>query len=114
MYPFTYASGSWNEQATISPATSSAGAFFGEHVATDGELIIAGSDPYGGAAYLFDVVPCACPADLDGDGVVSVVDFLSLLAQWGTDPGGPPDFDGNGDVGVADMLWLLADWGPCP
>ncbi|MHC4083220.1 MAG: hypothetical protein ACYSU2_18070 [Planctomycetota bacterium] len=56
----------------------------------------------------------ACPADLDGDGSVGIVDFLWLLAQWGTDPGGPPDFDGDGTVGVSDFLVLLASWGPCP
>jgi hypothetical protein len=56
----------------------------------------------------------ACPADLDGDGNVGVVDFLWLLAQWGTDPGGPPDFDGDGTGGISDFLVLLDAWGPCP
>lgn len=54
-----------------------------------------------------------CPWDLDGGGV-GITDFLSLLAQWGTDPGGPPDFDGDGNVGITDFLELLANWGPCP
>ncbi len=54
-----------------------------------------------------------CP-DLDGDGMVGVTDFLALLEQWGTDPGGPPDLDGNGDVGINDFLELLTRWGPCP
>ncbi|MHC4082060.1 MAG: hypothetical protein ACYSU2_12135, partial [Planctomycetota bacterium] len=54
-----------------------------------------------------------CPWDLDGSGTVGITDFLDLLAQWGTDPGGPPDFDGGG-VGVTDFLELLAHWGPCP
>jgi hypothetical protein len=55
-----------------------------------------------------------CPADLDGNGEVDIVDFLNLLNQWGTDPGGPPDLDGNGDVDVVDFLALLSAWGPCP
>jgi len=62
-------------------------------------------------AYEFQV--SLCPWDLDGDGVVGIVDFLDLLAQWGSDPGGPPDFDGSGDVGITDFLDLLANWGPC-
>jgi hypothetical protein len=111
VYPFTYDAASWNEQATISPTDNSQGAFFGEDVVTDGELIIVGSDL---GAYVFDVVPCACPADLDGDGSVGVTDFLDLLAVWDTDPGGPPDFDGDGTVGITDFLDLLAAWGPCP
>jgi hypothetical protein len=56
----------------------------------------------------------SCPADLDGDSLVGVNDFLLLLAAWGSDPGGPPDLDGDGVVGVSDFLALLAAWGPCP
>jgi hypothetical protein len=51
---------------------------------------------------------------MDGDGFVAITDFLEVLAQWGTDPGGPPDFNGDGDVGIVDFLQLLAAWGPCP
>ncbi|MCZ6543248.1 MAG: FG-GAP-like repeat-containing protein [Planctomycetota bacterium] len=54
-----------------------------------------------------------CPADLDGDGSVGILDLLALLAVWGADPGGPPDFDGDGTVGILDLLELLANWGPC-
>ena len=56
----------------------------------------------------------ACPTDLDGDRTVAVPDLLTLLAAWGTNPGGPPDFDGDGAVAVPDLLALLASWGPCP
>ncbi len=56
----------------------------------------------------------SCDADLDGDGLVGISDFLDLLAQWGTDPAGPPDLDGDGVVGITDFLDLLANWGPCP
>jgi hypothetical protein len=55
-----------------------------------------------------------CPWDLDGDGGVGVIDFLRLLAQWGTSPGGPPDFDGDGTVGMTDFEELLSRWGHCP
>jgi len=55
-----------------------------------------------------------CTWDLDGSGGIGINDFLDLLAQWGTDPGGPPDFDGDGTVGITDFLDLLANWGPCP
>ena len=54
----------------------------------------------------------ACPLDCgDGDGTVGIVDFLALLAQWGTP--GTCDADGGG-VGITDFLELLANWGPCP
>ncbi len=57
--------------------------------------------------------PRDCPADLDGDGSVGILDLLALLAAWGSDPGGPPDFDGDGTVGIFDLLILLASWGLC-
>ncbi len=56
---------------------------------------------------------CECPADLDGDGVVGILDLLALLAAWGPNPGDPADFDGDGTVGILDLLTLLANWGPC-
>ena len=56
-----------------------------------------------------------CPWDCDGgestDGTVGIVDFLTLLAQWGGH--GSCDFDGGG-VGIDDFQELLANWGPCP
>jgi hypothetical protein len=48
----------------------------------------------------------------DNDGVVGIVDFLVLLAQWDV-VDTPCDFDGGG-VGINDFLELLANWGPCP
>ncbi len=58
--------------------------------------------------------PCLspCPADLDGDGVVSGSDLAALLAAWGT-KGPIGDLDGDGTVGGADLASLLAAWGAC-
>jgi hypothetical protein len=64
--------------------------------------------PLGAAAEPYAPCPWDCG---DGDGAVSVVDFLALLAQWGTP--GPCDVDGGG-VGVTDFLQMLAHWGACP
>jgi hypothetical protein len=64
----------------------------------------------------------SCPADYTGpagvsDGVVNVLDFLLMLAQWGgtgcADFWGPADGP-DGVVNVVDFLALLAFWGPCP
>ena len=53
-----------------------------------------------------------CPEDIDGDLVVGILDFLAVLAQWGTgDPGA--DVNGDGIVGILDFLAVLAAWGPC-
>jgi hypothetical protein len=58
--------------------------------------------------------PPSCPEDINGDGEVSVLDFLDLLAAWGPNPGHPADINGDGDVNVLDFLALLGAWGPCP
>ncbi len=63
------------------------------------------------------IVDCAavteCPWDCgDQDGTVGIVDFLTVLAQWGT-IGTSCDIDGGG-VGITDLLSLLANWGSCP
>ncbi len=50
--------------------------------------------------------------DLDGDGVVGILDLLTLLSAWGPCAGEcPADLDGDGAVGVLDLLTLLANWG---
>jgi hypothetical protein len=56
----------------------------------------------------------ACPWDCGDppDGVVGIVDFLALLAQWGQ-VAASCDFGGDG-VNVNDFLEMLANWGPCP
>jgi len=54
------------------------------------------------------------PADLDGDGMVGINDFLMLLAIWGPCPAAGPcagDLDCDGTVGITDFLGLLAAWG---
>ena len=55
------------------------------------------------------------PGDLNNDGTVGIVDFLSLLASWGPCPSCPPfcfgDIDFDCTVGILDFLTLLANWG---
>jgi len=61
-----------------------------------------------------DCTPAALPSDLDGDGIVGMVDFLALLAAWGSCSdcsNCPADFDGDCSVGIIDLLILLGNWG---
>ncbi len=61
-----------------------------------------------------DCTPAAQGSDLDGDGIVGMVDLLALLAAWGSciDCGTcPADFDGDCSVGILDLLVLLGNWG---
>jgi len=51
-----------------------------------------------------------CPADINGDGLVDVVDMLALLAAWGTDGA---DINGDGTTDIVDLLVLIAAWGDC-
>ena len=67
----------------------------------------------------FKVIELSCDAgvlgDVDGDGIVGVLDFRMLLADWGPcDQPCPPscaaDFDDDCTVGILDFLILLANW----
>ena len=62
-------------------------------------------------AYEFQVVS-PCPADINGDNTVDVLDLLLVLAAWGA-TSGPEDINGDGIVDVLDLLEVLAAWGPC-
>ncbi len=55
-----------------------------------------------------------CPnsvyGDINGDGVVDVLDLLALLSAWGECPDCPEDLNGDGVVDVLDLLDLLSNW----
>ncbi len=56
--------------------------------------------------------PVACPADLDGNGVVDGADLGQLLGAWGT-ANPAADLNGDGIVDGADLGILLGGWGSC-
>ena len=63
-------------------------------------------------AYEFQGVPFQIVSgDIDGDGLVGIIDFLDLLAAWGPcDACCLADFNGDGQVSIQDYLMLLASW----
>jgi hypothetical protein len=98
---------------TVMTSVTAAGGAVGEDFCT--MLIInTAQGGYCCSAQLCVPVPdcsgAALPCDLDGDGVVGVLDFLALLAAWGPNPVHAADFDDDGAVGVTDLLLLLANW----
>ena len=61
-----------------------------------------------------DIVTSPCYADIDGNGVVDVVDLLEVIANWGYCPDCPADPNQDSEVDVTDLLMLVGDWGACP
>ncbi|MFN0135816.1 MAG: GC-type dockerin domain-anchored protein, partial [Phycisphaerae bacterium] len=52
----------------------------------------------------------SCPGDLNGDGVVELIDLAVLLSVFGSgDSGG--DLDGDGDTDLSDLAFLLGAFG---
>lgn len=54
----------------------------------------------------------ACPADINGDSTVDVVDLLEVVGTWG-ESDVPSDINGDGVVNVSDLLTIVDAWGPC-
>jgi hypothetical protein len=111
--------GNWIEIDKITASDGAHGDSFGCSVAIDGDTAIVGASgddnivENSGSAYLFDVSCIStCPADINGDATVDVLDLLAVLAAWG-ESDVPEDLNGDGTVDVLDLLELLAAWGPC-
>ena len=61
-------------------------------------------------AYPVDPEIPGCPADLNADQAVDVIDLLDMLSLWGQPAG---DITGDGQCDVLDVLSLIENWGPC-
>lgn len=69
--------------------------------------------PYSATQVVLTNYRSLCPADLNGDADVNVLDLLDMLAAWGPNPGHAADLNGDGTVNVLDLLDLLSAWGAC-
>jgi len=81
-----------------------------------GDAFVSGAPTLSDQCFRTWAVCIECPADLNGDGTVDVVDLLLLISQWGECPPEGPclgDLDESGVVDVLDILSLLGAWGPC-
>ncbi len=59
--------------------------------------------------------PAPCPADFDGDDIITVGDILICLGDFGCASDCTADLDGDGITGVTDILIVLSAFGdPCP
>ena len=78
------------------------------------DMITANTDGMGGSVTtLLNVIePVTCLGDCAGDdGVVSILDFLAVLGEWGQ-VGSPCDIGGDG-VGIDEFLLVIGAWGGC-
>ena len=63
--------------------------------------------PFGDTGVVLRIAPLF--ADSNADGVVGIIDFLTLLEQWGAS-NVATDLDEDGTVGINDLLILLDNW----
>ncbi len=91
-------------------------------VAPGGELNIGAVDLYasGSTSVFYDDLVLEhgemspCPADINDDGIVDVIDLLAVLGAWGPcEPDCPEDLNEDGVVDVIDLLEVLGAWGEC-
>jgi hypothetical protein len=117
-YLFERVGTSWFERAKVAEAVPAPGDWLGYDVAISGTTLAAGAlfdaqaGTGAGAAFTFDVQCTDCP-DVDGDGVVDVVDLVELVLDWGPCPGCRSDLNLDGVVDVLDLVALVLGWGPC-
>jgi hypothetical protein len=77
---------------------------------TSGALTVLG---YGDRVSIIDHLrPTPCPADFNGDGLVSGADLGLILSAW--DSGAAGDLTGDGQTDGSDLGFLLSSWGFCP
>src|SRR5690606_23137052 len=100
--------GSWRQAAKLLPDTL--GSQFGRAVATDGASAIVGAPDetvggalLSGAAHIFDLGCILCPADLDGDGELTFLDFLAFQNLFSAGDMAA-DFDDSGALDFFDFL----------
>ncbi|MHC4992596.1 MAG: hypothetical protein ACYTGC_16620, partial [Planctomycetota bacterium] len=60
---------------------------------------------------IWGIVPVGIPADVNGDGVVDVLDLTAVILAWGLCPGCPEDINGDGVVNVLDLVEVILNWG---
>ncbi len=88
-------------------------------VSADGRTVVGlGSHPSGEPEGWIATLPAACPADVNGDGAINVLDLIDLLLCFGQ-PANPPcdtaDINGDGATNVLDLIDLLLAFGTaCP
>lgn len=116
---FKQVTGEWMLDPEPMFAGADVGAFFrmaSSHDNLDPALHL-GPDHYDVFPVQFAAPVYDCDADVNGDRLVTVLDLLSLLANWGpTEHRGsiPEDIDQSARVDVLDLLLLLGAWGACP
>ncbi len=95
-YAFTFSSASWSAQDDIAIVA------FVQKATTAKEISNA-------ELMKWPFPPTDLPEDINGDGVVDVLDLIVLLAAWGTaDPAA--DVNGDGIVNVLDLILVLSAW----
>ena len=106
-YLFDVATG--QQLAKLLPDDGAASDEFGGSVAISGDTAIIGAwydDDNGedsGAAYLYDVSASLCPPDLNGDGSLDILDFVTFQLCWAAGIS-VADCDANGEFNVLDFV----------
>lgn len=115
--PTDTAFAAWDMLAPVGPITGSGRLIQWTHNAVDtsGGILVF-NDNFSVSARFTAIMPC--PADLDGDGAISLSDLAILLAHFGTPDGATSadgDLDADADVDLSDLASLLANFGSnCP
>jgi probable HAF family extracellular repeat protein len=80
-------------------------------ITSDGQLAATGEYPDGRKRpYLLTPISTSAPEDVNGDGVVDVIDLLAVVGNWGPCKLCVEDINGDGVVDVVDLLAVISAW----
>lgn len=114
-YVFVYVGETWNEEVKLTASDGEAYDGFGQSVFVSGRTIVVSAPRDrdngrgSGSAYVYRV-PLLERADVDGNGVIDLPDFLAFAEAFGTTDF-RLDFDEDGTVEFSDFLTFVGLYG---
>lgn len=109
-YVYERIDGTWTLATRLVAPDATYNDEFGDDVALGDDLAFVGAirdsdfGGYSGGAYAFDLTACAgCAADVNGDGVLNVLDFVAFQLGWQLQEPAA-DCDSNGEYNVLDFV----------
>ncbi len=113
---FLFDASTGTQIAKLLPSNGAASDYFGRSVAIQDEIVVVGATGIGAqSGYVFTIVPTEpCPADLNVDGVLDIIDVFDFLLAYNAGDS-LADLTGDGILDISDVFAFLDSYNAgCP